>query len=57
MVVVLQYLVRRPPPQAVWCKGVEAKHLHGSLDAQVMQDTAHLQGQQVLLGKEQPIRS
>lgn len=52
VVVELQYLVRRPPPQAIWCEGVEAKHLHSSLYAQVVQDAANFQRQQVLLGQE-----
>ena len=43
------YLVGRASPEAVCFVGVEAENLNRSFDAEVMEDAADLQGQQVLL--------
>lgn len=44
------YLVRGASPETVGCVGVEAQDLDGPLDAEMMENTAHFQRQQVLLG-------
>lgn len=45
-----RYLVGGTPPETVGLVGVEAENLNGPFDAEVMENTAHLQRQEVLLG-------
>lgn len=47
----MQYLIRRPPAQAVGLKVVYSQNLNGSFDAEVVKHTDDLQGQQVILSK------
>lgn len=46
----VRYLIRGSSPETVGFVGVEAEDLNGPLDAEMMENTAHLQRQQVLLG-------
>lgn len=45
-----RYLVRGPASETAGFVGVQAEDLNGPLNAEVMENTAHLQRQQVLLG-------
>lgn len=49
----VRYLIRGSSPETVGFVAVEAEDLNGPLDAEVMENTAHLQRQQVLLGTSQ----
>lgn len=46
----VRYLIRRSTSETGGSVGVEAEDLNGPFDAEMMEDAAHLQRQQVLLG-------
>lgn len=46
----MRYLVGGSSPETVGLVGVEAEDLDGPLDAEMMENAAHLQRQQVVLG-------
>lgn len=46
----MPYLIRGASSETVGLVGIEAQHLDGPLNTEVMENTAHLQRQQVLLG-------
>lgn len=48
----MRYLIRGSSSETAWIVGVEAEDLNGPLDAEMMENTAHLQRQQVLLGNK-----
>lgn len=51
----MRYLIRWASPQTVGSEGVDAEDLNGPLDAEVMENAAHLQRQQVLLGNRHEV--
>lgn len=50
------HLVGRPASEAAGLVAVEAQHLNSPLDAEVMENAAHLQRQQVILGNGPRVR-
>lgn len=51
----VRYLIRGSSPETVGYVGVEAEDLNGPLDAEMMENAAHLQRQQVLLGNSKRV--